>query len=1335
MAIVWDDEKQAAPAVASKPSIKWDARPDGVVWDDEPGIADHIKMGLMNATGPIGPAINLLRDKGAIGAGARGAARSVLPAGAGVAGMGAAMTAGAPLIAASGPAAPITAGGLALLGGLLGSTTGGLAQEGAIRALPDETETALRGRFAKDVQEHPYASFAGELAGQLPFFKPSLSNIKSAGGAIRDMATGVPVGKQAISQLANVVGGGAISGGTEFGSQLAGGEEIDPTRIAMSAAAGSILNEPTRAAGVFGIKGTEPYKPGTFDESRKQYKLQSGDDVRKLMEGAKKSQNELTKFLGEIVEKTNTETPSAGAQVAGVRVKELKKVKVKLSKNKSAEELSDYLGGRIIVNSLEDLPAVMRSLNESGKTVGPSANMFVNDKAGYRAYHAQVKIGKGMTAEVQVHIPEMAAVLDEAHVLYDQANYDKNPPPEAKEKMLAILNGAWEKYHQRVGPTKIENVPGGTATAAVAQPADVTQTALSKTLAEKGATVSVEGKSPIEGFVVSPYKQREVQVGSKLMDIGKLGQYVQANKDLLSQPNHFLGTWDSGDVIYLDVSVATPDQAVALDVANRKSQEAIYDVRNKSEIYTEYGRQKSQKRGDSVPVRPEAGDTGGIRGAGQQGDNRVTQEAGGREGKRGSGGGLGLRGVDVRLDQPESKFYRAIPEPRPGHDVSLAQNPTTEKLQVAGTQEVTESVKRLLRREPDDLIATDDSKRLFRRIAQALRENRIHVDEIPGLRDAGFDNGTAADLFESAPTFAGQTLNRLSQVAKQIKAVAPRFFEEAAQQAKKPPTVWQNLAAAPRRIVNIWRASLISQLATAMRNLTVFHQRYAFHVIEDAVNGAFETATGRRPAADAFGPALEDLMAYSRALRKGNRERVLDLISQVDPLLKEKLWHTPVSDVALGNKYTQLITTFNNAQEYFARTIAVDSVIAGEMRRTGATEPNLKIAKMAVDKALDMTFAASPKSKFGREFVEWMNKYPILNVVTYPFPRYLTNSVRAIWEYSPAGAMRLLHPKYQAILRSDDARAAIEVATKAALGSAMFSIASHLRNSEYAGERWYEVQVGGKTYDVRPFGPLLPVYMFIAQAIKDPSQFELRDYVEGTLGINRMAGTTLFITSVLSGKNPDAMKKKLKEFAGEFAGGFTVPLRTFQDFVAQFSAEEAKIRDTKMNPLSGPTKANIPFVSRELPEKHFVTRSGAVSRENPGVRQLTGLSGRTKNPLEHEIDRLGIGSWQLEPRIGERSIERGIIDLMGPAAEKEMNALINSARYKQMDDDEKKDMLLEAYSRLRRSAKASFIRSNPGDVAAPYKGKIKDDRSRSKVMSRMKQKGLLRGQVKEEMLR
>jgi hypothetical protein len=140
------------------------------------------------------------------GSALRGAAQSVVPAAGAIAGG----QLGAELGSVGGLPGAIVGG---LAGGLAGSYLGAKGQEAVIGPPGPQTQT--------DIQQHPYARFAG---GFLPY-----AAALQPGGGLKQAAVGA-----------------AIGGGLEAGQQAAGEEKFDPTKIAISAGAGALLNKPTR---------------------------------------------------------------------------------------------------------------------------------------------------------------------------------------------------------------------------------------------------------------------------------------------------------------------------------------------------------------------------------------------------------------------------------------------------------------------------------------------------------------------------------------------------------------------------------------------------------------------------------------------------------------------------------------------------------------------------------------------------------------------------------------------------------------------------------------------------------------------------------------------------------------------------------------------------------------------------------------------------------------------------------------------------------------------------------------------------------------------------------
>ncbi|MBC7238741.1 MAG: hypothetical protein H5T71_01410, partial [Chloroflexi bacterium] len=281
------------------------------------------------------------------------------------------------------------------------------------------------------------------------------------------------------------------------------------------------------------------------------------------------------------------------------------------------------------------------------------------------------------------------------------------------------------------------------------------------------------------------------------------------------------------------------------------------------------------------------------------------------------------------LEQAEEAAARVAPSPKaPPTPETPKKLPTEARLTVKASQEINEAAQKLLTKNPGDPLATEDHPRLFKRIGQALREGRISVEAIPELRAYDLTQEEAATLFEQAATYSGRTLERLSRTAKQIQ----KLFPEQVPVNEVPKTVWDRIASLPKGIINYWRASLVSQLATAVRNVGSQGMRYLLHIVDDAAAGALETVTGKATPRQAFAPMLEDILAIFRRLDKKRLEKLAEVLDY-DPIIKGKLYNTPVGDITLGQKAANILNTFNRTQEYFCRNLVFDAVLSGELKR------------------------------------------------------------------------------------------------------------------------------------------------------------------------------------------------------------------------------------------------------------------------------------------------------------------------------------------------------------------------------------------------------------------
>lgn len=93
-----------------------------------------------------------------------------------------------------------------------------------------------------------------------------------------------------------------------------------------------------------------------------------------------------------------------------------------------------------------------------------------------------------------------------------------------------------------------------------------------------GFTANLFGDVPRDGFMVSPYKGRERTYSAAALDAGDVREYKRRNRDILAQPNHFIGGWKDGDTVYLDVSVRAATRGEAAQIAKKNNQLAVYDL-------------------------------------------------------------------------------------------------------------------------------------------------------------------------------------------------------------------------------------------------------------------------------------------------------------------------------------------------------------------------------------------------------------------------------------------------------------------------------------------------------------------------------------------------------------------------------------------------------------------------------------------------------------------------------------------------------------------------------------------------------------------------------------
>jgi hypothetical protein len=635
-------------------------------------------------------------------------------------------------------------------------------------------------------------------------------------------------------------------------------------------------------------------------------------------------------------------------------------------------------------------------------------------------------------------------------------------------------------------------------------------------------------------------------------------------------------------------------------------------------------------------------------------------------------------------------------------------------------------------------------------IARDLAEKKLPVD---GLRAALAKEGVTlrelADGFLGTATNAGRQLNQLAQVQKKLLRVLEDAKDvtgagELLDSIKgPPPSAWEYAGSLFTRWLNIWKGLLVSQLSTTVRNLETQGARVGVEAIEKladtAVRKIFNVGT---EAERTFGEASERAIEILKDVASSKRRALADKILEEFPEQKDRLFHQYTADVEratptdarglklIGKKIeqitsgaervTELANTLNSMQEYLFRRAGFRAKLAEELRAKGQDIERIDpkaideaMIERAVDHGLHLTFAETPKGGLGGAIMGVFRAAPLLGLIA-PFPRFMINSWRTFLDFSPAAFLKLLSPTERAKIAQGD----VKTVSRAIIGTGLLGSALAIRDSENAGEKWYEIQAGGKTYDARPFNPFA-TYLFVADLMLKSQRGELqqlkfKDLTQGLFSANFRAGTGLFmldkvgdvIGGLFANEPGESSAKALKEATGQFLAGFLTPLQTLTDIVSDerlmslfgaedFAKEEAKVRETRTEPLLGPSKARIPGLSQTLPEKEYPLGPENAEREEPILKQFTGLLQRTKTAAQKEGDRLGLTLLDLQRPVGIPEFDRLVAEKVRPKAEEKLSKIIESESYSERGDLEKRIQFKQVMGKLVGSAKRAVLAEHP----------------------------------------
>jgi len=606
-----------------------------------------------------------------------------------------------------------------------------------------------------------------------------------------------------------------------------------------------------------------------------------------------------------------------------------------------------------------------------------------------------------------------------------------------------------------------------------------------------------------------------------------------------------------------------------------------------------------------------------------------------------------------------------------------------------------------------------------------LEQLTTHLSNQPQLLDrfisyldkANIDKELFLDSFYEAGSEYGKGLNVLSQIVRRLE------------QTESTSPAAARVLSALERVASIRRRAMIGQLATAVRN---FETQAGRLVIESAVSSLESMIRRVRGVAKPgeLGP-VEAATQYFElvASPRANRELAKRILEAL-PSQRRRLEGTYFSDVDIPDQASpvvrglgkvlggieralDIVNAPNRLQEMYFRDIGFLAKLEERLRARGITTPLEQIdprsvpisdIREAVTHALDVTFANEPVSEAGKAFVNFFRKIPFADLAI-PFPRFLAQATKFQFEHSPLVLSRLLSAEERAKIAAGDTR----TLAKASIGTTLFLTGWLVQESEYGGDKPYELKVGDKSIDMRPFNPFTP-HLVVGWLIRKARRGELEtvnwsEVAKGLASVNLRAGAGMFLldqvldvlNGITQGVEGKGGRRALGAFAGEVAASFLTPLRTLTDVLSSFVPEEAVQRSRRHEPFLGPIKEMIPGLRQTLPERHVPTEAAPPTREFGILRQLTGIPIQTKTAIGAELDRLGLASRDILPTTGNPEADNAIAAAMGPLVERTLAPLIARPSYVAMPPERQRAVMATALEGLRRTARTeAFPTLSPG---------------------------------------
>lgn len=597
-------------------------------------------------------------------------------------------------------------------------------------------------------------------------------------------------------------------------------------------------------------------------------------------------------------------------------------------------------------------------------------------------------------------------------------------------------------------------------------------------------------------------------------------------------------------------------------------------------------------------------------------------------------------------------------------------------------------------------------------------------------KQAGIDPSDLTDFVAGSQQTATEAA-RILRARMVMSKYIPKEAADVAEAGVKTPdelSLW-------KRTTDATRGLMVSQLATTMRNTWGSVVRLPIDMATSLTSTAINAAMNPFRNDKVGTSALDAFAVITDRFQPARNKQFYEQLRTYYPKTVKDLNATYAADVAGGvakdkfgkvEKVVNTLNLVNRVTETTTRNMMFPVYLRRELTRRGMNIDDIvgtqrldEIPQDAIDAALretmDFTYGAAPKTdhimgKVADKFIGLVEALGPAGVTVAPFPRFMVSALRFQAEYNPFGVMRLASKKNRDAMMAGDP----EVLSKAIVGTGLFGAAYLFRSSDAAGEKWSEAKLpDGRVIDMKAYFPV-PQYLLVADIIKRYNDGKLngqtldqaidaKEIFQAVTGSQFRAGTGLYVVDEFikdltdAGSDPKKYLDIVGKFAADYGSAIFTPMQGLKDFYAAYDPEEAIYRDTKGSFLGTLTRS-IPGAQRalDIPEAESPTREGPMTTTNPALRQLLGVTIRpAKNPVESELDRLGIAPYKMGSNTGDADTDRLVNRELGIIAERGIAPMLQLPEYQSLDNVGKSAAIKELYAKARQAANAKFDEENP----------------------------------------